>query len=71
MPWTPTQIHSIIMDHAHEGHALCPSCHVPLMSRQEHTTRYTRPITILYCPICWTDTHLVVPPMEAPVVTMM
>ncbi|MFN8474780.1 MAG: hypothetical protein U0822_21495 [Anaerolineae bacterium] len=66
MSWTPTQIHSIVMSYAHEGEALCPSCHVSLVPRQEQLPRYTRPITILGCPICCTEMRLVLPPVETP-----
>lgn len=71
MPWTPAQIHTLVMTHAHEGEALCPTCHVPLIARQEQLPRDSRPITVLGCPVCSTEVRLVVPTMEEFVAPMM
>ncbi|MFN8483048.1 MAG: hypothetical protein U0768_08370 [Anaerolineae bacterium] len=71
MPWTPTQIHALVMSYAHEGEALCPTCHVPMLARQIPLPRDTRPVTTLSCPVCWTETRLVVPSMDPSAATVL
>jgi len=57
MTWTNSQIETIILTYAHEGHAFCPFGHGSLVSVLGPIASSSRPVVHHHCSVCHNTTR--------------